>query len=128
MRRELSYLPDLFVPSDFAFLHHSYDWWEDGVLLVIYIIVIGLLIYSWRYFWAVLKYTAVALYISVAVLALIQYMGENAIVFPEILGEMIEELSEDIIYTIALVYLWVFNLVYFEEQLMSKLGSKIKSW
>ncbi|WP_227677910.1 hypothetical protein [Psychrobacter frigidicola] len=127
MRRELSYLSDTLVPSDFIFLSQSYDWWEDSVLLGIYVIAISLLIYSWRYFWAVLKNTALSLYIGVAVLALIQYMGENAIVFPETLGGMVEEISEDIIYSIALIYLWVFNLAYFEAQLTYKLGVELKA-
>ncbi|WP_201527995.1 hypothetical protein [Psychrobacter frigidicola] len=122
IRRELSYLSDLFVPSDFAFLSHSYDWWEDMVLLGIYIIALGFLIYSWRYFWAVLKRTPVWLYLVVAMLATLQYMGEHAIVFPEIFGQMVEELSEDIIYAIAFIYLWTFKLAYFEAQAPSKLG------
>jgi hypothetical protein len=26
IRRELNYLPELFIPSDFSLLAHSYDW------------------------------------------------------------------------------------------------------
>lgn len=125
IRRELSYLSDLFISSDFLFLSYSYDWWEDRVLLVIYIIILSLLIYSWRYFWAVLKRTPIALYLSVAVLALLQYMGENAIVFPETFGGMAEELTEGIIYSIALIYLWTFKLADFEEQSATTLGSEM---
>ena len=42
IRRELNYLPDLLVPSDFLMLGQSYDWWEDSVLTVIYLIALGL--------------------------------------------------------------------------------------
>lgn len=103
IRRELNHLSDSFIASDFVFLNYSFDWWEDRVLLVIYIITAGFLIYSWRYFWAILRRTPVLLYITVAVLAVIQYMGENAIVFPETLGMMVEELTEVIVYSIALI-------------------------
>ncbi len=120
LRRELNYLPDLFIASDFSFLSYSYDWWEDSVLLVVYILTLGLLVYSWRYLWALLKSTALLIYISVAVLALIQYMGENAIGFPHDLGIMVEELSEDTIYAIALFYLLSFRLVDFEKRLATK--------
>ena len=103
-------MPDLFVPSDFLLLNHAYDWWEDTVLLILYIVIVSFLIYSWRYFGAVLKHTPVMIYLSVAVLAVFQYMGENAIFFPETFGLMVEELTEGITYAIALVYLWNFNL------------------
>lgn len=43
---------------------------------------------------AVLKATPIALYLGVAVLAALQYMGENAIGFPESVGLMVEELTE----------------------------------
>lgn len=127
IRRELNYLADLLVPKDFLLLGYSYDRWEDGVLLVIYLIILGLLIYAWRYCWAVLKSTALALYIVVAALALLQYMGENAIVFPSMLGGMVEEITEDIIYLIALIYLWNFKLAYFEAQLGHKLNVEEKT-
>ncbi|WP_261862718.1 hypothetical protein [Psychrobacter sp. JCM 18900] len=55
IRRELNYLPDLLVPSDFSMLGQSYDWWEDSVLTVIYLVALGLLVYSRHYLWAVLK-------------------------------------------------------------------------
>ena len=118
IRRELNYLPELFIPSDFSLLTHSYDWWEDNVLAIILLVIIGLLAYSWRYLWAVLKDINISLYIAVAVLAVLQYMGENAIVIPERIGEMVEEVSETIIYTIALIYLWRFKLGDFENYIL----------
>ena len=118
IRRELNYLPDLFIPSDFSFLSHSYDWWEDSVLAIILVFIIGLLVYSWRYLWAVLKDVRVSLYLIVAVLAVLQYMGENAILIPESIGEMVEEISETIIYTIALAYLWRFKFTEFESRFL----------
>lgn len=120
LRRELNHLPDLLIASDFLFLSHPYDWWEDRVLLVLHSLTLVLLIYSWRYVWAVLKNTAAPLYISVAVLALIQYMGENSIGFSHTLGLMVEELSEDMIYAIALFYLLSFKLIDFEERLANE--------
>ena len=118
IRRELNYLPELFIPSDFSLLAHSYDWWEDNVLAIILLVIIGLLAYSWRYLWAVLKDINISLYIAVAVLAVLQYMGENAILIPESIGEMVEEVSETIIYAIALVYLWRFKLGDFENYIL----------
>lgn len=126
IRRELNYLPDLLVPSDFSFLNQSYDWWEDSVLTVIYLMALGLLAYSRKYLWAVLKNVPVSLYLSAAVLAIIQYMGENAIVFPHTWGEVVEELSETAIYAIALIYLWRFKLADYESYLMQKLNYKFK--
>lgn len=117
IRRELNYLPELFIPSDFSLLTHSYDWWEDSVLTIVLIVIIGLLIYSWRYLWAVLKGINISLYIVVAVLAVLQYMGENAILIPESIGEMVEEIAETVIYAIALVYLWRFKLIDFDKHL-----------
>lgn len=125
MRRELNYLPDLFITQDFLLLGHAYNWWEDAVLLTIYSIAVGMLAYSWRYCWALLKHTTVAIYIAVAVLALLQYMGEHAIVFPNAFGIVIEELTEVIIYSIALVYLWNFTLAHFEAQSTSKLRFEV---
>ncbi|WP_201600395.1 hypothetical protein [Psychrobacter piscatorii] len=93
IRRELNYLPDLLVPSDFSFLNQSYDWWEDSVLTVIYLVALGLLAYSRHYLWAVLKNVPVSLYLIVTALAIIQYMGENAIMFPHTFGEIVEELA-----------------------------------
>ncbi len=90
------------------------------VLLVIIIVMLGLLAYSWRYFWSVLKNTSKFLYLSVIVLALIQYMGENAIMFPYSLGVIIEELAENVIYIVALIYLWQFRLTDFESRLANK--------
>ena len=125
LRRELNYLPELFIPSDFSFLSHSYDWWEDAVLLVIYLMSLGLLIYSWRYLWAVLKNVNVSLYLGVAILALLQYMGENAIGFPHTFGGILEELAETAIYVLALVYLWRFKLSDFESCLLRKLNFEL---
>lgn len=110
LRRELSYLPDLWVPSDFTLLAHSYDWWEDVVLTIIYLAIIGLLAYSRRYAWAIIKRVPWYLYVIVAIFAVLQYMGERAIVFPENIGVFIEEFSETTIYAIALAYLWRLNL------------------
>jgi hypothetical protein len=110
IRRELNFLPDLFIASDVLVLGHNYDWWEDAALLILYLLAVGLLIYSRRYLWAVLKNVSVILYVSVATLALLQYMGENAIVFSQTIGGLIEEVAETIVYVIALVYLWQFKL------------------
>lgn len=124
IRKELNHLPDLFVSSDFLFLGYSYDWWEDRVLLVILLIMVGLLIYSWRYFWAVLRRTPIYLYLIVAVLAVLQYMGENAILFPEAFGMKLEEITEGMTYAIALAYLWTFNLADFETRVIGILTKK----
>ncbi len=120
IRRELNYLPDLLVPSDFSLLSHSYYWWEDAVLTVVYLMIIGLLAYSRRYTWAILKKVPWYLYVSIAILAVLQYMGERAIVIPESIGEFVEELSETLIYTIALVYLWRLSLPYYEKSVLNK--------
>ncbi|MGP5687047.1 hypothetical protein ACTXOU_13885, partial [Psychrobacter glacincola] len=61
IRRELNYLPDLLVPTDFVLFSHSYDWWEDLVLTIVYVLIVGLLAYSWRYLWAILKKVPVSL-------------------------------------------------------------------
>lgn len=45
-------------------------------------------------------------------------MGENAILIPESIGEMVEEISETIIYTIALAYLWRFKFTEFESRFL----------
>ena len=79
------------------------------------LVIIGLLAYSWRYLWAVLKDINISLYIAVAVLAVLQYMGENAIVIPESIGEMVEEIAETSVYAIALIYLWRFQMSDFEN-------------
>lgn len=95
------------------------------MLVVICALIVGLLVYSWRYLWAVLKHTPGWLYLSVAVLTLLQYMGEHAIIFPETLGMQVEELTEGIIYGIALIYLWHFKLTSFDAQSTSRLGFKL---
>lgn len=110
IRRELNHLSDLLVPSDFMLLGYTYDWWEDGILLMVYVSLLGLLIYAWRYLWAVLKRVPIWLYISVAGLALVQYLSENAVYVSEGSGEAIEETTEVIIYAIALVYLYKMKL------------------
>jgi hypothetical protein len=120
IRRELSYLSDSMVPSDFILLGYSYDGWEDRVLLAIILVTIGLLIYSRHYFWTVLKNISLFLYLSVTILVLIQYMGENAIIIPYAFGEIVEELAENVIYIIALIYLWTFTLADFESRLASR--------
>ena len=117
IRRELNYLPELLIASDFSLLNHSYDWWEDAVLLIIYLIIVALLAYTWRYLWAVLKSVPVYLYLMIVGLALLEYMGENAIMIPQGLGELIEEVAETGVYAIALTYLWRFKPLVFEEKL-----------
>ncbi len=116
IRRELNHLPDLFISESAFLLNHNYDWWEDRMLLVIYIIAVGFLIYAWRYCWSVLKHTPVWLYICVAALALLQYTGENAIVFSHDLGLIVEESSETVIYLMAVGYLWSFKLADFDRE------------
>ena len=116
MRRELSYLPEVYVPADFLWLGMTYNQWEDGFLLLTYIIMLGCLAYSWRYLRAVLKGVPNYLYVIVAVLALLQYMGEHAIGFSMYYGEMAEELIEVVIYSIALVYLWRLKIAHYEIQ------------
>ena len=121
IRRELNYVPELFISSDFSFLNHSYDWWEDAVLLTVYLLIVGLLAYSWRYLWTILKKVPVSLYIAVVVLALLEYMGENAIFIPENMGEIVEEIAETSVYAIALIYLWRFKLIDFESHVSYQL-------
>lgn len=123
IRRELNHLPDLLISDNFLLFNQSYDWWEDGVLLVVYLLIVGFLIYSWRYCWALLSRVPVSLYLSIAALAILQYMGENNIIFSEPFGPMLEELTEAAVYCIALVYLWQFKLVYFEVALAKNLES-----
>src|SRR5690606_18228715 len=118
IRRELNYVPELLIPSNFTFLNHSYDWWEDAVLLTVYLLIVGLLAYSWRYLWMVLKKVPVSLYIAVVALALLEYMGENAIFIPESIGEIVEEIAETGVYVIALIYLWSFKLGEFERHFL----------
>ena len=122
IRRELNYLPELLIASDFSLLNHSYDWWEDAVLLIIYLLIIGLLAYTWRYLWAVLKSVPVYLYLMIVGLALLEYMGENAIMIPQGLGEIVEEVAETGVYAIALTYLWRFKPLVFEEKLSADKG------
>ncbi len=121
IRRELNYLPELFISSDFSILNHSYDWWEDAILLVVYLLIIGLLAYAWRYLWAVLKSVPVSLYLIVVALAILEYMGENAMIIPESIGEIVEEVAETGVYAIALVYLWRFKSIDFERDLSYRL-------
>ena len=78
----------------------------------------GFLTYSWRYLWAVLKKVPLSLYLTVVALALLEYMGENAILIPESIGEMVEEIAETSVYAIALVYLWRFKLGDFENYIL----------
>lgn len=118
IRRELNYVPELLIPNGFTFMTHSYDWWEDAVLLTVYLLIVGLLAYSWRYLWMVLKKVPVSLYIAVVALALLEYMGENAIFIPESIGEIVEEIAETGVYTIALIYLWTFKLGEFERHFL----------
>ncbi len=116
IRRELNHLPDRFISESTLLLSHNYDWWEDRMLLVIYIVAVGFLIYAWRYCWLLLKTTSVWLYLCVAALAVLQYTGENAIGFSHDFGVIVEELSETIIYLIALGYLWSFKLSLFDHK------------
>ncbi|WP_435979943.1 hypothetical protein [Psychrobacter sp. DM4] len=117
IRRELNHLPELVIPSNLLLFNHTYEWWEDTVLIIIYVIALGLLVYAWRYLWSLLKRVPVSLYLTVTLLAILQYMGENTIVFSESVGVAIEELTEGIVYAIALWYLWTFTLSDFEKQL-----------
>lgn len=118
-------MPELFIPSDFSFLQRSYDWWEDAVLLIVYLLILGLLAYSWRYLWTLLKRIPVSLYIAVVALALLEYLGENAILIPESLGEIIEELAETAIYAIAFMYIWQFKLTEFETHLSNPIHDQV---
>lgn len=127
IRRELNYLPELLIASDFSVLNHSYDWWEDALLLIIYLLIVGLLAYSWRYLWAILKSVPVYLYLMIVGLALLEYMGENAIMIPQGLGEIVEELAETGVYAIALVYIWRFKPLMFEALLSNKTYATCKA-
>lgn len=124
IRRELNHVPDLFINNKLLWLTHNYDWWEDRLLLVIYLLMLGFLFYAWRYLWSVLKVTPVWLYFCVAALALIQYAGENAIGFSADIGVMVEELSETVIYLIALGYLWSLKLTVVEGYVERRLALK----
>lgn len=117
IRRELNYLPELFIASDFSLLNQSYDWWEDAVLLIVYLLIVGLLAYTWRYLWAVLKSVPVYLYLMIVGLALLEYMGENAIMIPQGWGEIVEEMAETGVYAIALTFIWRFKPLMFERRL-----------
>lgn len=77
---------------------------------MVYLAIVGLLIYARHYLWHILKQIPASLYISVAVLALLQYMGENAIIISETIGVVVEEITEMVIYSIALLYLVNFKL------------------
>ena len=83
--------------------------------ITVYLLIVGLLAYSGRYLWAVLKKVPISLYITVVVLALLEYMGENAIFIPENMGEIVEEIVETSVYAIALIYLWRFKLSDFDH-------------
>ncbi|MFZ2843621.1 hypothetical protein [Psychrobacter sp.] len=126
IRRELNYLPELFISSDFSLLNRSYDWWEDAVLLIVYLSIVGLLAYTWRYLWAVLKSVPVSLYLIVVALATLEYMGENTIIIPEIIGQIVEEIAETGVYAVALVYLWRFKIIDFERHLSYHLYAPCK--
>ena len=119
LRKELNYLPDLLVPANFLWLGQGYDWWEDMILSIFGGIALVLLAMSRPYWVYILKRVPLILYVIVAVLAALQYVGEHAILFSEASGVMIEELSEDIVYTIALVYLWRLGLVTLEQKMMT---------
>lgn len=127
IRRELNYLPEFFIASDFSLLNHAYDWWEDAVLLTIYLLIVGLLAYTWRYLWAVLKSVPVSVYFMIVGLALFEYMGENAIMISQNFGEIIEEMAETGVYAIALIYLWQFKPLAFEALLSHKPYSSCKA-
>ena len=62
-----------------------------------------------------IKKVPVSLYIAVVALALLEYMGENAIFIPESIGEIVEEIAETGVYAIAVIYLWAFKLGEFER-------------
>lgn len=107
------------------FLQHSYDWWEHSILLVIYLIVLIFLVYTRRYFWTLLKSIPVFLYLCVATLALLQYMGENAIIFSESFGLAAEELAETVVYSLALGYLWRFKVLLVKPKTTQAVEPKI---
>ena len=121
LRRELSFVPELFVPEGFMLLGKTYEWWEDGILLIVTLIALGSLAYAWRYLWAILKNVPPFLYVLTTVLVIIQYMGENSIGFSHDMGMIVEEVAEAIIYIIALIYLWRFKLNEFDGQLAKSL-------
>ena len=127
LRRELNHVPELLISSDFLLFGQTYEWWEDSVLFVIYLSLLSLLVYAWRYGLAVLKRMPTLLYIVVTLLALIQYMGENAIVFPKNMGMMVEELTEIIIYIMALGYLCSFKLKVFEDAFIQQMQSPLQN-
>lgn len=127
LRRELNHVPELLISSDFLLFGQTYEWWEDSVLFVIYLSLLSLLVYAWRYGLAVLKRMPTLLYIVVTLLALIQYMGENAIVFPKNMGMMVEELTEIIIYIMALGYLCSFKLKIFEDAFIQQMQSSLQN-
>lgn len=119
IRRELNFLPKLFIPDGKLWLGHGYKWWEHSVLFIVYLMTLGLLLRAWRYTAAVLKNVPISLYLIVAGLAMLQYLGENHILISEAIGVMVEEVSEDLIYMIALIYLLRFGLSHFNQQLLN---------
>lgn len=97
------------------------------MLLLVYVVALGLLVYAWRYSWSMLKRVPVSLYLTVTLLAILQYMGENTIIFSENIGVAVEELTEGVVYAIALWYLWTFTLYEFEKQLARRSNFKVVS-
>ncbi|WP_127891444.1 hypothetical protein [Psychrobacter sp. FDAARGOS_221] len=117
IRRELSFIPKLFITETYLILGRSYYWWEDVFLISIALIALAFLVLSWRYLWGFLKITPKALYVSVTSLVFTQYLGENGIGFSHDAGVMVEEISEATIYLIDFLYLWRFKLSEFEYNL-----------
>lgn len=128
LRRELSFLSDILVPDGFLFLGASYEWWEDVVLFFITVTALGLLIYAWNYVSAVLKEVPKQLYIVTSLLVVLQYVAENEIGFSTLSGNIVEELCEAIIYTIAFVYLWRFKLDDFNTRFIKQADPLLPSY
>ena len=125
LRKELNYLPDLIVPAGFSWLGQGYDWWEDMLLSIGGAIALVMLVLSRHYWWYIIKRVPLILYVIVIALAVLQYIGEHAILFSESSGVMVEELAEATVYTIALVYLWRLGLPALEQK-MATIGTLVR--
>lgn len=108
----------MLISEDFVFLGQGYEWWEDSILLVITLITLGCLIYAWRYTWLLLKSVSKPLYLITFGLIVLQYLAENYIGFSHVTGNIVEELCEIIIYSIAFVYLLRFKVDNFNSRFL----------
>lgn len=118
LRKELNYLRDTLAVSDTVWLTLPYDWWEDSILAVVGLFGVLLLVLSRRYWLYILKRVPSILYAVIVILAALQYTGEHAIGFSEWWGVLIEESSEDIIYAVALIYMWRLQLPKLEKSMV----------